>query len=203
MRTPTTTESEEVVTIRPKYEAGLLLAFPFFGLCILVLIGDVISDPLARPMITFSILLFMTGLPFVATLLISEVRFGREAFEVDYYVRPSRVIRYDEVRDLDGQVIKTAQGKISLGNMKNGGEVLLTLMPRLPEGQLSGEMIEAHSYMPATFVIGLILWPFLYLTLSAIGLSGEWLTLATLLTWMVGFGASYYVVRAFNRRKYA
>ena len=190
---------DEGVIIKPKYEVGLLAAFPFFGLCILILIGDVLQDPLARPLITSAIVLFTTGLPLVATLLISSIWFGEDAFEVNYYVRPRRVVRYDEVRDLDGQVIRTDQGAISLSSMKNAAEVLEILLSRVAEGQLSGELMEAHSYMPATFVIGLLLWPLLFLALDAVGLSGEWLALATLFAWILSFVASSYGVRAFYR----
>ena len=203
MHTPNQKQRQQAETVKARYEAGLLAAFPFFTVCILVLIGDIVADPLARPTLTFALCLFIVCLPFVATLLISEIRFGRDAFTVAYYVRRSRVVRYDEVRDLDGNVIRTARATISLISMKNAGDVINALMPRLQEGQLSGDLLEAHSYIPATALVGFALWPALFFGLGALGLGGEWLLLATLLGWAAGFVLIYFAVRAYYRRKYA
>jgi hypothetical protein len=191
-----------VQRIKPLYQVKLLMAFPFFGLCFVVLGPGVVSDPLASPMTTFGLGIFALCLPVVAAQLIKEIRFEPDGFVVTYFLRPARLYRYAEVRDLDGLLIRTDRGTINLYSVKNADVITECLLERLHEGQLTGDLFEAHSHMPMTTLIGVALLVVLYVGLGTLRLSEEWRMLGTLGAWIPAFTAVYFMVRGYRRRKY-
>ena len=193
----------EEVVFQPKYSWKIWAGFPFFGLAIPICAVEVWSDPLANPMLSFSVATMTLMLIGVSLILIRRIRIAEDRMTIEYYTRSAKSIPFGEIQDIGSTAIRTKESNIVLMSMENCGELLDLVEPRIAHGQLMGEMLEAESYLPLTIIAGVLLWPAIFFLHTWIGVPTKWIELLTLGIWAITVWLISLAVRKYYQKRYA
>jgi hypothetical protein len=185
------TRPNEVI-FRPQYGSRMWGAFLFFGIAIPVFVATNWSDPLADPKLAFSVVAITLTMILVSFQLIRLIRFDKEFFMIEYYLRKSKTIMYCEIQDVSGVAIRTKSGQIAIGGMKNANRFFEILDGKIVEGQISGEMVRYYLRQMKGIVATVVSFAASILAIYVFRITTLWIHfLFYALSFMIGFTVSY------------